>query len=81
MNPVINKSAFTPGQQEAINKALGEFIRSVCQSVPALGGHFLSGGTFEIKTMSGTHLRFGFSPQAGGLIIPGGIRPTGGIIK
>lgn len=84
MSDIINNSSFTPGQQEDISKIMDSTMQALCHIVPQLGGHFLSGGTFDVKTMSGLHLRFGFEPQRGGLIIPGGIQPhsrNGGLIK
>jgi hypothetical protein len=83
MDPIINKSSFGPGQQEEMTRALAAYIMAMAQIAPQLSGHFLSGGTFEIKTMSGMHLKVGFNPMSGGLILPGGIAPiqNGGLIK
>lgn len=76
MDP-ITRQAFTPGQQDEINTATNALIRALVQVAPQLGPQFLSGGTLEVKTMSGLHVKLTFGPQAGGLILPGGIRPAG----
>lgn len=76
MDP-ITTNAFGDGQKKDIMINLAAFMDSLVSQAPQLAPHFLSGGTLEIKTMSGAHLKFGFSPQAGGLIVPGGIRPAG----
>lgn len=73
----VKKSDFGDGQQRIIHNGIAEFMETLVQASPQLGPHFLSGGTIEIKTMSGMQLRLGFMPQAGGLIVPGGIRPAG----
>lgn len=81
---IINNQSFGPAQQEDLNVALGAFVMSLVNAAPQLGAHLLSGGFVEIKTMSGAHLKFGFGPRPGGLILPGGIRPAGqngGLIK
>ncbi len=72
----INKNDFGDGQQRNIHNSLAAFMEELVQNAPQLGPHLLSGGTIEIKTMSGAQLRLGFSPTAGGLIVPGGIIPT-----
>jgi hypothetical protein len=79
----IKKGDFGAGQQEEISRSLGAFVLALIQAAPQIGPHVLSGGTLEIKTMSGAHLKFGFAPQSGGIILPGGIRPAnnGGLIK
>lgn len=80
MDPIkgkITTDAFGDGQKREIYNNLGAFMQSLVAAAPQLAPHFLSGGILEIKTMSGAHLQFGFAPQAGGLIIPGGIRPAG----
>lgn len=74
---VIQKNDFGDGQKREIHNALAAFMEDLARVAPQIAPHFLSGGTLEIKTMSGVHLRFGFSPQVGGIIIPGGIRPQG----
>lgn len=73
----ITPNQFGDGQQREIQSGLALFMEGLVKAAPQLGGHFLSGGTLEIKTMSGAHLKFGFAPQAGGIIMPGGIRPAG----
>jgi hypothetical protein len=75
-NPTnVNRNHFGAFQQEQITKQLEIFIGALCNVAPALGPHFLSGGTVDLKTMSGMQLRLGFSPAAGGIILPGGIAP------
>lgn len=81
MNQPITPRAFGDGQQQEIAGAAGELIRALSQAAPQLGPHFHSGGIIEIKTMSGAHLKLGFEPQRGGLIIPGGIAPRGPISR
>jgi len=76
MDPITTQ-AFGDGQKMEIQNNLAAFMESLVRAAPQLAPHFLSGGTLEFKTMSGVHLKFGFAPQAGGLIIPGGIRPAG----
>ncbi len=73
---ILTRQQFGPGEGEAIQAVLGEAINVICGIVPKLGPHFLSGGTVEIKTMSGLCLRFGFNPQQGGVIDPNGIMPV-----
>lgn len=75
MPQIITRDQFGAGQQDAITKISAAYIQTLIQIAPQLGPHLMSGGTFEIKTMSGAHLKFGFSPQAGGLVLPGGITP------
>jgi hypothetical protein len=74
-NGHINPNSFGPGQQELIAQAMETFITALINTAPQLGPHFLSGGVMSIATMSGAVLKFGFAPQRGGLVLPGGIRP------
>lgn len=81
---VININQFGDGQKAEIYKGIAQFLEQLTRTAPQLAGHFLSGGFLEIKTMSGAHLKVGFSPQPGGLVLPGGIAPVprnGGLIK
>ena len=73
---ILTRQQFGPGEGEAIQAVLGEAINVLCSIVPKLAPHLLSGGTVEIKTMSGMTVRFGFNPQQGGIIDPSGIMPV-----
>lgn len=73
---IINHADFSPGQQEEIVRALEGFLQRLCLVAPVFGPHLLSGGTFEIKTMSSLTLKLGFNPNKGGIITPGGITPV-----
>lgn len=79
----VNPNQLGQAQSEEIAKKLTQFIWFMAQVVPQLGPHLLSGGIMQIQTMSGMTLRFGFNPQVGGIITPGGINPAnkGGLIK
>jgi len=79
----ITRADLTPGQQELIFTGMRILFSALCQAIPQAYPQISSGGTLEIKTMSGLNLKFGFEPQAGGIIMPGGIRPAenGGLIK
>lgn len=75
MDSEIKHSDLGGNQQDQVSKALQIFISSMVQAMPQLGGHFLSGGTIQVLTLSGVNLKIGFEPQLGGIILPGGIVP------
>lgn len=75
LNLDLNLRSFGPQQQLELLQALNAYMETLCRVAPRLAPHFLSGGTIEIKTLSGAYLKFGFSPQSGGLILPGGLTP------
>jgi len=77
----INIRDFTPGQQQQITEITGHFIEALCMVAPRLVPHFKSGGVMQLQTMSGASIKVGFSPQQGGLILPGGITPNPGGLK
>lgn len=74
-SPITNH-AFGPGEQQALNEIMGATIEAVCRLLPRLAPSLMSGGTIEIKTMSGMHLKTGFSAYQGGLVLPDGITPV-----
>lgn len=79
----VNPNQLGQDQLNEIGKKLSQFIWFISQVAPKLGPHLLSGGVIKIQTMSGMTVSFGFTPQVGGIITPGGINPAsnGGIIK
>lgn len=78
MSGIITKAGFGMGQQDDIAEALAHLIQTLTRVAPQLGPQFLSGGILEIKCLAGAHLKFGFEPQRGGLVLPDGIRPMNG---
>lgn len=79
----VNPNQLGQAQLEEIGKKLSQLIWFMSQVAPQLGPHLLSGGVMKIQTMSGMTMSLGFTPQAGGIITPGGINPAnkGGLIK
>jgi len=77
----IGMAELTPNQQAIFGQAIASLMRTISNEIPQLGPQLCSGGAITIQTMSGCNLRMMFAPQVGGLIVPGGINPTQGIIK
>jgi len=77
----IGMAELTPHQQAIFGQAIASLMRAIANEIPQLGPHLCAGGALTIQTMSGCNLRLMFAPQVGGLIVPGGINPTSGIIK
>jgi len=73
-NP-ITPNQFGPGEQQALNDIIGATMEAITRLLPRIAPHLMSGGTFEIKTMSGMHLKSGFSAYQGGLVSADGITP------
>jgi hypothetical protein len=74
-NPLITPNQFGPGEQQALNEIVGATMEAIIRLLPRLAPALMSGGTFEIKTMSGMHLKSGFSAYHGGLVSSDGITP------
>lgn len=74
LTPQLNE--FGEGQKAIIGKCLSDFMTTMAQVAPKIAPHLLSGGVMTVSTMSGMTLKFGFAPQKGGLILPGGITPN-----